>query len=231
MGGIKVKEKILVVAAHPDDEVLGCGGTTSRLVKQGAEVSTLILGEGITSREKIRDKDKAQPEIDRLKSQIRRSNEILGIDNLFVFDFPDNRFDQVPLLDVVKKVENIKERVRPDIIFTHFKDDLNCDHRITYQAVLTAARPMSGETVREIYSFEILSSSEWNYPSSFTPNLFFDIEETIELKQRALKVYEGELRDFPHPRSLKGIEVNALHWGMKSGCRAAEAFEVIRILR
>ena len=96
---------------------------------------------------------------------------------------------------------------------------------------MTAARPLSGETVREIYSFEILSSSEWNYPSSFTPNLFFDIEQTFELKKKALKAYGGELREFPHPRSLKGIEVNALHWGMKSGCRYAEAFEIIRLLR
>jgi LmbE family N-acetylglucosaminyl deacetylase len=226
-----VKKKILVVAAHPDDEILGCGGTTARLVKEGAEICTAILGEGITAREEMTDRKEKQPDIDRLKMQVRRSNEIIGTENLFVFDFPDNRFDQVPLLDIVKKVENVKKKIEPDIIFTHFKDDLNCDHRITYQAVLTAARPLIGETVREIYSFEILSSSEWNYPSNFTPNLFFDIEQTFELKQKALKVYEEETRDFPHPRSLKGIEVNALNWGMKSGCKYAEAFEVIRILK
>ena len=226
-----MKEKVLIIAAHPDDEILGCGGTAARYVMENKKVYTAILGEGITSRRETRDREKDQAELARLKEQIRRANKIIGVSDLFIHDFPDNRFDTVPLLEIVKAVEKLVFKIEPKIIFTHFGNDLNCDHRLTYQAVLTATRPIGGTTVKEIYSFETLSSTEWNFPSRFDPDVFFDIENTLKLKMDAIKRYEKELRDFPHPRSLKGIEINAMNWGMKCGVKYAEAFKAVRILK
>lgn len=226
-----MNKKVLIVAAHPDDEVLGCGGTASRLVNEGCEVYTAILGEGITSRDDARQPGKRAEEIARLKQQTLDANKLLGVKDVFMFDFPDNRFDTVPLLDIVKVVEKVKEKIKPGILFTHFENDLNIDHKITYQAVLTASRPLPGESVKEIYSFEVLSSTEWRFPLSFSPDCFFDITQTIDIKTAALEKYESELKEFPHPRSIKGMKLNAEQWGMKTGVAFAEAFKVVRLLR
>ena len=221
--------KIMIVAAHPDDEVLGCGGTITRFLnKKNVEVVTLILGEGITSRDKTREYDRRYNEIESLKKNIIDANKILGIENVFSFDFPDNRFDTIALIDIVKTIEDIKWSFMPDTIFTHFANDMNIDHAITNKAVLTATRPMYNEPVKEIYAFEVLSSTEWNFPLSFTPDLFIDISETLEKKQKAMSVYSNELREFPHPRSIEGILLNAKNWGMKSGLQYCEAFQTIR---
>ena len=224
-------KKILIIAAHPDDEVLGCGGTAARLVKQGNEVYTLILGEGITSRDASRQREKREQEIIQLKKQVHEANGVIGIKEFFTHDFPDNRFDSVPLLDIIKVIETIKNNIKPDIVFTHYEQDLNIDHRITYQAVLTAVRPTANETVKEIYSFEVLSSTEWNYPLSFSPDVFFDISETIDIKLAAMEKYQSELKEYPHPRSLKGIRLNAEQWGMKTGLKYAEAFKLVRLIK
>lgn len=227
-------KKILVVAAHPDDEVLGCGGTMARLVREGNNIYTLILGEGITSRDEKRDRGKRESEINELKKNIDKANKILGVEKYFAFDFPDNRFDTIPLLDIVKSIENIKSDLKPDIVFTHHHGDLNIDHQITFKAVMTAFRPIKGETVREIYSFEVPSSTEWNTPSPvnyFVPNYFVDISKTLETKLKAMKEYKSEIRDFPHPRSFKAIEIVARRWGIQVGTEAAEAFEVVRFIR
>jgi len=227
-----MKDKtILVVAAHPDDEILGCGGTIKRLVSEGCTAFTLILGEGITSRDKKRDRGEREAEIEELKKQVNEANQIIGVKEIVLHDFPDNRFDTVALLDIVKVIENIKNELQPDIIFTHHQNDLNVDHQITYKAVLTATRPMMGECIKELYSFEVLSSTEWNYPLSFSPDVFFDISDYLECKQEAMGVYKSEVRDFPHPRSLEGIKVNAKNWGMKVGYKYAEAFKCVRVLR
>lgn len=226
-----MKKNILIAAAHPDDEILGCGGTAARLVNEGHDVYTVILGEGITSRDKSRQRDKRENEIAELKKHIHDANAVIGVKDVFVYDFPDNRFDGVPLLDIVKAVEEVKEKIKPHIIFTHYENDLNIDHRVTYRAVLTASRPQVGETVKEIYSFEVLSSTEWNFPLTFSPDCFFDITGTIDTKVKAMEKYPGELRDYPHPRSLKGIRLNAEFWGMKTGMPFAEAFKTVRISR
>ena len=223
--------RLLVVCAHPDDEVLGCGGTVARLVKEDFEAFTLILGEGVTSRYADRNKKFVEKELSDLKRQALRANEILGVKEVFFESFPDNRFDSVDLLDIVKVVEKVKNEVKPEVILTHSRHDLNKDHRITYEAVLTATRPIAGETVRGIYSFEVLSSTEWNYPYGFSPNLYFNIEDTLELKLEAMKAYSLELREFPHPRSIEGIKIKAKQRGMEAGLRYAEAFEVVRDVR
>jgi LmbE family N-acetylglucosaminyl deacetylase len=135
------------------------------------------------------------------------------------------------LLEFVKVIEEIKREIKPNIIFTHYKNDLNIDHQITYKAVITATRPMKDESVEEIYSFEILSSTEWNYPLSFNPDVYFDISDTLNLKIEAMKYYKSELKEFPHPRSLEGIELNAKYWGMRVGKQAVEAFKTVRIIK
>ena len=222
---------ILTVAAHPDDEILGCGGTISRLTDEGYDAYTMILGEGVTSRDDVRDRNKRESEIQELKKQVIEANKKIGVKKIFIFNFPDNRFDVVPLLDIVKKVETIKNKIKPDIIFTHFKNDLNIDHKKTYEAVLTATRPMENETVKTIYSFEILSSTEWNYPTTFSPNVFFDITNSLDKKIQAVEKYESEIRSFPHPRSSKTIGVNASKWGSFIGKKYAEAFMLIRDIK
>jgi len=216
---------ILIVAAHPDDEVLGCFGTVSKLIKQGYSAYTLILGEGKTAR------GEGEEEIKKLHEEIKLANQTIGIKEVFTENFPDNRFDSVPLLEIVKKVEYYKNLIKPDIVFTHYEKDLNIDHQLTYKAVITATRPMEGECVKEIYSFEILSSTEWNYPLSFSPDTFFDVSETLEDKIEAMSKYQSELREFPHPRSLKGIELNARYWGMRIGKEAVEAFKCVRRIK
>lgn len=223
--------KILAVAAHPDDEILGCGGTIARLVEEGYQSYTLILCEGITSRDEKRARKKREKEIKRLREDAYKANRVIGVEDVFTHNFPDNRFDTVPLLSIVKVIEGIKNKIKPDIIYTHHRNDLNIDHRITYVAVLTACRPIKGETVKEIYSFEIPSSTEWAYPNTFAPNVFMDIAESMNLKVAALNTYKSELRRFPHPRSEKSIKVIAAKWGCVAGLCYAEAFEAIRIIR
>lgn len=222
-----MKKTVLIVCAHPDDEVLGCFGTVARLISEGYIAYTLILGEGKTSREENNSKD----DITSLREEIMNANTKIGIKDVFIKTFPDNRFDNVNLLDIIKSVSSVIEEVKPDIIFTHFENDLNIDHRITYQAVLTATRPMEHQTVKEIYSFEILSSTEWNYPLSFSPDTYFDISQTIHLKMEAMKEYHSELCQYPHPRSLQGIELNAKYHGMRVGKQYIEAFKSIRVIK
>jgi len=225
--------KVLIVAAHPDDEVLGCGGTIARLTKEGHEVYCLLLGEGVTSRYTQRE-TVVENELKRLKLGAEQAAKILGIKKVFFRDFPDNRFDAVPLLTIVKAVEEVKEEIKPAIIYTHHQGDLNIDHQITFKAVLTACRPMKDETVREIYSFEVASSTGWSSPNAqnyFIPNVFTDIVETLDKKIKALKAYEGEIRKYPHPRSPEILRAIAMRWGSTVGCDAAEAFELIRAIR
>ncbi|MDA7818228.1 PIG-L family deacetylase [Sulfurimonas sp.] len=226
-----MSKKILIVCAHPDDEVLGCFGTVAKLINKGYEAYTLILGEGKTSRDEKRVVEDKKNEIAILNIEIQKANNIIGIKKVFVESFADNRFDSVDLLDIVKVVTKVKEIVQPDIIFTHYEHDLNIDHQLTYKAVITATRPMEHECVKEIYSFEILSSTEWNYPLSFSPDTYFDISDTIDLKIASMKEYESELYKYPHPRSLEGIKLNAQYQGMRVGKKYVEAFKTIRNIK
>ena len=224
-------KKVLIIVAHPDDEVLGCFGTIARLIKEGYEAYTLILGEGKTSRDEKRVAENKKDEILALNSEIKKANEVIKIKKVFIESFPDNRFDSIDLLDIVKVISKVKDEVHPDIIFTHYEKDLNIDHQITYKAVITATRPMMDECVKEIYSFEILSSTEWNYPISFSPDTYFDISDSIDLKIEAMKAYNSELCQYPHPRSIEGIELNARYHGMRMGRKFLEAFKSIRIIK
>jgi len=224
------RQTVLIVAAHPDDEVLGCGGTIARLCGEGHNVQVAILGEGITSRGTNQD---SAAKLRALEKACTSACEILGASVPEMFNLPDNRFDTVPLLDIVKEIESLVETVKPDTIFTHHPGDLNIDHVITSRAVLTAARPQPGHPVRDIYMFEIPSSTEWGFHHTgppFKPNLFYNIAASLQTKLDALRAYEGEIRSFPHPRSEKAVIAAAHRWGSCVGQEAAEPFEVARIV-
>ena len=226
-------EKILIIAAHPDDEVLGCGGTIARMSREGHESHIAILGEGITSRYQER-KDANPSILDTLHSQSREVAKLLGAKEVSSYGLPDNRFDTVPLLDIIKIIESLLDQFSPGIIYTHHGSDLNVDHQLTHRAVLTATRPIPGQPVRTIYAFEVPSSTEWAFQSSgtvFRPNVFLDITDTLEIKLQALSLYETEMRLFPHPRSTEAIGAIARRWGSAAGYGAAEAFELIRSLQ
>ena len=223
---------ILIVAAHPDDEVLGCGGTIARLKEEGHNVFTAILGEGITSR--YNERTAADPSLlSALHGHSRHVSELLGVKDLFLFNLPDNRFDTIPLIDITKTVEGLIDKVKPEIVYTHHAGDLNMDHVITHRAVLTATRPMPGCPVKTLLAYEIPSATEWGFGQLvpiFRPNTFVDISSTIVKKIKAMEIYESELRLFPHPRSPEAIRAIAQVRGCAAGVFAAEAFELIRCI-
>jgi LmbE family N-acetylglucosaminyl deacetylase len=222
--------RILVVAAHPDDEVLGCGATLCRRSKEGAQVHIAILGEGATSRGKRSDPG-AKRQVAKLRKDARTAARRMGARGVRLYGLPDNRFDTVAMLDIVKIVEGEIEKVRPDVIFTHHGGDLNIDHTLVFRAVLTATRPGCGLHVPEVYSFEVPSATEWAFEklgSSFCPNVFVDVTDTIEGKVQALLAYETETRSFPHPRSPETLRNLAAVRGSGAGMSAAEAFMLIR---
>lgn len=227
-----MNKKILVVAAHPDDELIGVGATAAGHAAQGDEVRCVILGEGQTSRFDSREAVSMEV-LDSLHHDTLQAAEIIGYTEVSFADFPDNRFDRVDLLDIVKYVEKIKEAYKPDIIYTHHAGDLNIDHQLTFKAVLTATRPVGGCTVKEIYTFPTLSSTEWNFTceAPFQPNVFVDAEPYMEQKLRAMSCYKSELCDFPHPRSIKGLELQAQSFGSMVGKMYAEAFMLIRSVK
>lgn len=224
---------VLVVAAHPDDEILGCGGTLARLAREGHNVRIAILAEGISSRYARRE-DADQEQLRRLHANAHQAADKVGAAELVLCKLPDNRMDTVPLLDVVKVVEELVARFKPEIVYTHHPGDLNVDHGVAHRAVLTATRPTAGQSVREVYAFEVPSSTEWAFQRlmpSFHPNVFEDIAATLETKVAALACYDTETRAFPHPRSSEALRAIATRWGSVAGLQAAEAFELVRSVR
>jgi len=214
---------ILVVAAHPDDEVLGCGGYIASRVKSGDEVVVTFVSDGVTSR----DGNLGIEEIEARRHAARSAAKVLGVKDVSFGDFPDNKLDSVPILDVIKTIEAVVNRVQPSIVVTHFGGDLNIDHRIVNQAVLTVCRPTANQVVKQLMFFEVPSSTEWQLPiegEAFVPNWFEDISQTLGLKVEALNMYKYELREWPHPRSVRAVE-HLAHWrGASCGVDAAEAF-------
>ena len=226
-----MSDSVLIVAAHPDDEVLGCGGTAASHVRGGDEVHVLILAEGITSRSGSRTSNHVRSELAALRKTAARAAEILGITSLTLQDFPDNRMDSIDLLTVVQAVEFSITRLRPRIVYTHHFGDLNIDHRITHQAVVTACRPLAGHSVDTVLFFETSSSTEWQPPShglDFAPAWFVDITDTLSTKIEALRCYSSEMRSWPHPRSARAIRQLAGWRGTTAGLRAAESFMIGR---
>lgn len=223
----------LVLAAHPDDEVPGCGGTIARLAQEDEAVHAAIFSQGLASRH-----DEHTPPDGSLTKALReRSRQVaglLGVRELFFHDLPDNRFDTVPLLDVVQAVEELVERLKPQVVYTQHGGDLNVDHAVICRAALTATRPMTGTPVRRLLSYEVGSSTEWafqEFSPVFSPTVFVDVSQTLDVKIQALQVHESEVRAYSHPRSPLALRATAQRWGSVSGLVAAEAFELVREIR
>lgn len=225
-------ERVLVIAAHPDDEVLGCGGTIARYADAGAAVRVVFLAEGVTAR--FDPVEFSRPEVrewsERRNRNALRALAILGVpaDQVFVHSRPCCRLDEVPLIDLTKQVERHIAEFRPTRVFTHSADDPNVDHGLAFRATLVAVRPLEGSPVRAVYSFEVLSSTEWNTTSPFTPTAFFDVGAGMDRKLAALAAYEDEMRPAPHPRSPEVLRALAQFRGAQAGVVFAEGFALVR---
>ncbi|MCT8332167.1 PIG-L family deacetylase [Leptospira sp. 85282-16] len=229
-----MKKTILTIAAHPDDEILGCGGTMARLSEEGHNVHILILAEGLTSRQVIRDRNSKVTELGDLAISAKKSAEFVGAKSIELLDFPDNRMDSIDRLDVIKVIEEKLDELNPSLVFTHFGNDLNIDHRVVNEAVVTACRPIPGHSVKELYFFEVPSSTEWQIQNGiyFQPNVFFELGNShIKKKKEALLSYDSEMRNFPHARSIEAVEALAKWRGASIGANFAEAFIAGRVIR
>lgn len=228
-----MKQKILVVAAHSDDETLGCGGTIAKHVAKGNAVHVVFLTDGVGSRNQ--DCSGATDAVARVSASIA-ALAVLGVSefNVTSFSFRDNALDSVPLLEVVKAIESVVSTFEPDVVYTNHPGDLNIDHRYTYEATMTACRPQPGSSVKEIYSYEVPSSTAWlgfSYGRHFEPTFYVDITDYLNCKMKALIEYEEEMRIFPHARSKEALEHLARYRGSQVGLLAAEAFVVERKIR
>lgn len=223
---------IAVIAAHPDDEVLGCGGTVTKHVENGDKVHVLIVSEGLTSRDRARDTQKRSDELSELAQTAINANKILGVESVDFCNMPDNRMDSIDLLDIVKEIEKFKIKYQPETIYTHHASDVNIDHQKVHDAVITATRPQPNEVTKTILCFETVSSTEWQPPMSkapFMPVWFNTLTKLqMEKKMRALEVYKSEMRDFPHARSIKAVDALAVWRGATVGFDYAESFVLAR---
>lgn len=223
-----MSKTVLIVAAHTDDEAIGCGGTIARHVAEGDTVYAVFMADGVTSRTNSR-----PGEIQHRQAAAEKARVILGVKEYIYLGFPDNRMDSLALLDIVQPLEKVIAKIQPQIIYTHHYGDLNIDHRLTHQAVLTACRPVPGSSVQEIYAFEILSATDWNSPgfNIFTPNVFVDIGQYTEKKRMALNSYKMEMKTHPHTRTIDNIIRLSTLRGCAVGCDSAEAFTLVKIIR
>ena len=219
-------KRILVVAAHPDDELLGCGGSLAKLSKKKSNIYALFFTDGVSSRNKNNNTEASKRKKNSLKSL-----KIIGVKKSKFLSYADNALDKVPLIQIIKEIEKVIKEFKPDTIFTHSNVDLNIDHEIISRAVVTASRPKPNFCVKNILLFETLSSTEWNFnlkKKSFNPNYFIDITKTIDIKVKGAKAYKSEFSSWPHPRSITGIKNLAKYRGQSVGLKYAEAFCLLR---
>lgn len=226
-------KKIMVVVAHPDDELLGLGASMNRLITEyNVTGHLIILGEGITSRSDTRDTKAWEEQLRIHKRNIENARTKIGYQSVSVYDLPDNRFDTVALLDIIKIIEKEKDAFQPEYIFTHHGGDVNIDHQLTFNAVITACRPLQAETTHGIITFETPSGTEWRAstdPKHFIPNFYIEVQEShLNAKISAMECYEFERRAFPHPRSAEALRVVSQRLGIIVGVNYAEAFCLIR---
>jgi LmbE family N-acetylglucosaminyl deacetylase len=226
-----INKKVLIIAAHPDDEILGCGGTIAKLIKNNCKVDVLFLSEGVSSRSKLGETREWTDEIIAREAMAIAASKYLGFSIIGFMRHPNLRMDSLSMLDITKSVQKILIDSKPNIIFTHHCGDLNTDHQICFNAVITACRPTGIDFIESIFSFEVPSSTEWSSSvslPSFQPNYFIDIDVEIESKLSALNFYDFEMREFPHPRSIENIKALSQIRGSEIGFKFAEAFMLIR---
>ncbi len=224
ISGLKKNKKILIISAHPDDEILGCGGLIAR-IKKTNKIQIVFLTDGVSSRKK----DKKN--IDIRKKETLKLFNYLKINKPIFFNFNDNQLDSESLLEIVKKIEEVIKKFKPNIVFTHYENCLNIDHQIAYKATITACRPLKKyHFIEQIISYEVPSSTEWMISNKFVfkPNIYLNISKQIDDKIKYLKFYKSELKKYPHSRSIKGIKTVASFRGIASGCKYAEAYILIK---
>lgn len=215
-----MSKNILVIAAHPDDELLGCGGTIIRHVEQGDIVEAIIACEGASVR--YSDRSDVNQELDS-----DRAASIAGIRTLHRLGFEDQSLDTIPVLKVAQSLENVIDNFKPQIVYTQFGGDVNQDHKALFEAASIATRP-TREHIESVYAFDTASSTEWGYPRSFIPDTWVDITNQLNKKLAALSCYKTEMREFPHPRSIEAIRVKSTSWGVQVCSPAAETFMTVR---
>jgi LmbE family N-acetylglucosaminyl deacetylase len=232
---MKKNNDVLIIAAHPDDEVLGCGGSMVKHIENGDEVHVIILAEGMTSRDINRNREGRSSDLTTLAETAKTANDIIGVTSLYLHDFPDNRMDSLDLLDVVKVIEGFIETYQPSIVYTHHRGDVNIDHTVIHDAVIAATRPQPDHCVKTVLFFETASSTEWRPAqslSAFSPNWFVDISgRALAKKLEALDAYTTEMRAFPHARSVKALDYLAKWRGSTIDCDAAEGFMLGRQIK
>jgi LmbE family N-acetylglucosaminyl deacetylase len=222
-------KRILIIAAHPDDETLGCGGLISKYQQRDVEFKVLFLGEGSTCRFSDPSDVEALVAIEVRTKSARLAMGFLGIQDFEFHNLPCGRFDQVPIIIVNKIIEDVIRDFEPDTVFTHSPNDANNDHKIVFNSTLMATRPGAKNHVNRLLSYEVLSSSEWSYTNIFTPNYFEEIsEEDLSRKWHTLSLYDGEMRSYPFPRSNEGVRALSMVRGMQAGVPYAEAFHLVR---
>lgn len=222
-------KRVLVIAAHPDDEVLGVGGTVAKLTSQGVECHLLIVTDGSSAQ--YRDMDNLQAIIDAKKKETKGCADILGFKSIHYGEQPDMRLDMTPHIQINRVIESVIDELQPDTVFTHFWGDVNLDHQNVYKSTLVAVRPVLGQVVKELYCYRVPSSTEWTpnkTDTMFMPNYFVDIEKFAEQKYMAFACYSTELREYPHPRSVQYLREIDKAAGLRVGMLAAEEFVLLR---
>lgn len=217
--GSRSKGGVLIIAAHPDDELLGCGGTAALYTKAGIPVTSVVVCEG----ESLRYGSEGVGQ----RAHMRAAADILGVKDIRLLGFPDQKLDSFTLTDIIEPLEQIVEEIQPRIVLCQYGGDINRDHEILFKAILVATRPTE-TCIEAVYAFDTASSTEWAYPRSFVPDTWVDVSSTLQLKLNAMACYKSELREYPHPRSLKALENKALAWGNQCCMDASEVFMTVR---
>lgn len=212
-------KRVLVIAAHPDDEIMGCGGTIALHARLGDEVTSVIVCEG----ESLRYGKKGVG----MQSQSKLAAKKLGVSDLRLLNFPDQALDKYTLTKIISPLKKIVREVKPNIVYTHHSNDINIDHQILFKAVLVVTRPTE-KFIETIYSFEAASSTEWAYPRTFIPDTWVDISKTLNIKIAAFSAYKSEVRPYPHPRSIEALRNRAKAWGNLVCLDASEVFMTVR---
>jgi len=216
--------RVVVIGAHPDDELLGAGATLAMLVRAGAQVHAAVVCDAASGR-------RSPGVAAALERDGQRAAEIMGFASLRFLRLPGQRLDTVPAADLTELIGGVLDDIRPQVLYTHVPDDVDIDHGLVARAAWRACRPDSRDGPHRFAAFEAPSSAEWAWAAEgngLRPNLFVDVADTLDTKIAALECYETKARDYPHPSSMRALRERAAFWGSQVGCGAAEPFRILR---